>query len=80
MIFPFRSSAFIGLALIISAAPAANAVECAAGAYHAGCVGPHGAVGVPRGYGYRGAVMRPVGRPYGYGGACVWRAGVRICR
>ena len=32
----------------------ANAVVCARGFYRAGCVGPHGAVGVRRGY-YHGA-------------------------
>jgi hypothetical protein len=63
----------------------ANAAACAAGPYRAGCVGPHGAVGVHRGVvapGYRGAVVRPVVRPVArpYGVACVWRAGVRICR
>ena len=59
----------------------ANAAACAAGPYRAGCVGPHGAIGVHRGVvapGYRGAVVRPVARPLGV--ACVWRAGVRICR
>jgi hypothetical protein len=75
------ASAFLALVLMISAGAEANAAACAAGAYHAGCVGPHGAVGVHRGVvapGYRGAVVRPVARPYGV--ACVWRAGVRICR
>ena len=33
----------------------ANAVVCARGFYRAGCVGPHGAVGVRRGY-YHGGV------------------------
>jgi hypothetical protein len=76
------ASGFLVLALLLSAATGANAAACAAGRYHAGCVGPHGAVGVHRGvagYGYdRGAIVRPVIRPYGV--ACVWRAGVRICR
>jgi len=56
----------------------ANAAACAAGPYRAGCVGPRGAVGVHRGYGYgyRGAaVARPA-----YGARCFWRAGVRVCR
>jgi hypothetical protein len=56
----------------------ANAAACAAGPHRAGCVGPHGAVGVHRGYGYgyRGAaVVRPA-----YGAHCFWRAGVRVCR
>jgi hypothetical protein len=76
----------IAFALLIFAlgATEANAAACAAGPYRAGCVGPHGAVGVRR-PGYGGAVMRPVARPYGAavarpGVACVWRAGVRICR
>jgi hypothetical protein len=49
----------------------ANAVVCARGAYHAGCAGPRGAVGVHRPYGYGGAAV--VRRPYGYGGAAVVR-------
>jgi hypothetical protein len=70
--------AFLVLSL---GATEANAAACAAGPYRAGCVGPHGAVGVRRGVvapGYRGAVVRPVARPLGV--VCVWRAGVRICR
>jgi hypothetical protein len=75
------ASSLLALVLTISAGAEANAAACAAGPYHAGCVGPHGAVGVHRGVvapGYRGAVVRPVARPLGV--ACVWRAGVRICR
>jgi hypothetical protein len=54
----------------------ANAVICARGIYHAGCVGPNGAVGVRRPYGYAGAaVVRPA-----VGVRCVYRAGVRVCR
>ena len=51
----------------------ANAAACAAGPYRAGCVGPRGAVGVHRGYGYgyRGAaVVRPA----------VWRTLLLACR
>jgi uncharacterized membrane protein len=56
----------------------ASAAACAAGPHRAGCVGPRGAVGVHRGYGYRGAaVVRP---RYGYGAHCYWRGGVHICR
>jgi hypothetical protein len=75
------ASGFLALVLATSAGAEANAAACAAGAYHAGCVGPRGAVGVHRGVvapGYRGAVVRPVVRPYG--AACFWRAGVRVCR
>ncbi|MGH1569556.1 hypothetical protein ACRAWG_01375 [Methylobacterium sp. P31] len=37
----------------------ANAVVCARGVYRAGCVGPHGAVGVRRGvYGRRAVAVR----------------------
>jgi hypothetical protein len=57
----------------------ADAAACAAGPHRAGCVGPRGAVGVHRGYGYGyhggAAVVRPA-----YGARCYWRAGVRICR
>jgi hypothetical protein len=53
----------------------ANAVVCARGAYHAGCAGPHDAVGTHRPYGYGGAaVVRPAGV------RCYYRAGVRVCR
>ena len=66
---------------LIGAGAEAKAAVCGAGAYHAGCVGPRGAVGVRRpvggAVGYHGAVVRPVARP---GVACVWRAGVRVCR
>lgn len=46
----------------------ADAAACAAGVYHAGCVGPRGAV----------ATTRPVVHPAA--AHCVYRAGVRICR
>jgi hypothetical protein len=65
----------------------ANAFVCAAGAYRAGCVGPRGAVGVHRGYGYGyrpgygyhgGYGYRP---GYGYhGGAVVVRPGAVVVR
>jgi hypothetical protein len=74
------ASGLLALAFMIGAGAEANAAACAAGPYRAGCVGPHGAVGVHRGiapYGYHGAVVRPVVRP---AAACVYRAGVRICR
>jgi hypothetical protein len=74
-------SGFLASALLICAGAEANAAACAAGPYRAGCVGPHGVVGVHRGVvapGYRGATVRPVVRPYGV--ACFWRAGVRVCR
>jgi hypothetical protein len=55
----------------------ADAAACAAGRYHAGCVGPRGAVATThRPYGYGGAaVVRPA-----VGVRCVYRAGVRVCR
>ena len=55
----------------------ADAAACAAGRYHAGCVGPRGAVATThRPYGYGGAaVVRPA-----YGAHCYYRAGVRVCR
>ncbi len=58
------ASGLLALGLLAVQAPAANAVVCAAGAYHAGCAG---AVGVHRPYGYGGAAVvgRPVARPYG---------------
>ncbi|KAB1072340.1 hypothetical protein [Methylobacterium planeticum] len=43
--------------LVAFAPTDANAVVCARGVYRAGCVGPHGAVGVRRGpYGHARAV------------------------
>ena len=73
-------SALLVMGLLAIQVSEANAAACAAGPYRAGCVGPRGAVGVHRGYGYgyRGGaavVRRPV-----YGAHCYWRAGVRVCR
>ena len=56
-------SGALALGLLAVQVSEANAVVCAAGAYHAGCVGPHGAVGTHRPYGYGGAAV--VRRPYG---------------
>jgi hypothetical protein len=64
-------SGALALGLLAVQISEANAIVCARGAYHAGCAGPHGAVGVHRPYGYRGAAV--VRRPYGYGGAAVVR-------
>jgi len=71
------ASGLLVLGLLAIQVSEANAAACAAGPHRAGCVGPHGAVGVHRGYGYgRGtAVVRPA-----YGAHCYWRAGVRVCR
>jgi hypothetical protein len=65
--------AVLALGLMAALPVEANAVVCARGPYRAGCAGPHGAVGVHRGYGDRGgaAVVR---RGYGY------RGGVRVYR
>jgi hypothetical protein len=69
------ASGLLVLGLLAVQVPEANAAACAAGPYRAGCVGPHGAVGVHRGYGYHGAaVVRP-----GYGRHCYYRYGRRIC-
>ena len=68
--------ATLALGLMAALPVEANAVVCAHGAYHAGCAGPRGAVGVNWGYGYHGAaVVRPA-----YGARCYYRAGVRVCR
>ena len=64
--------ALLGLGLMAALPVEANAVVCARGVYRAGCAGPHGAVGVHRGYGYGGATV--VRRGYGY------RGGVRVYR
>ena len=60
----------IVLAFFATLAPEANAAACAAGRYHAGCVGPRGAV----------VTHRPYARPVYPAQRCYWRAGVRICR
>jgi hypothetical protein len=71
----FIVSSLLVLGLLTIQVSEANAVVCARGAYHAGCAGPHGAVGTHRAYGYGGAaVVRPAGV------RCVYRAGVRVCR
>jgi hypothetical protein len=64
-------SGALALGLLAVQISEANAIVCARGAYHAGCAGPHGAVGTHRAYGYGGAAV--VRRPYGYGGAAVVR-------
>jgi len=65
----------LALGLLAVQISEADAAACAAGRYHAGCVGPRGAVVTGhRPYGYHGAV-RPA-----YGARCYWRAGVRVCR
>jgi hypothetical protein len=75
-------AALIGLGTLAGTVAEADAAACAAGPHRAGCVGPRGAVGVhrPYGYGYHGAVVRPYGaavvRPVPH---CYWRAGVRVC-
>ena len=43
--------AMLALGLMAALPVEANAVVCARGPYRAGCAGPHGAVGVHRGYG-----------------------------
>jgi hypothetical protein len=56
------ASSLLVLGLLAVQVSEANAVVCARGVYRAGCVGPHGAVGVrrPVGYSYHGAaVVRP---------------------
>jgi hypothetical protein len=66
--------AMFALGLMAALPVEANAVVCARGPYRAGCAGPHGAVGVHRGYGgYHGgaAVVRP---------AYHYHRGVRVYR
>ena len=61
------ASSLLVLGLLAIQVSEANAVVCARGVYRAGCVGPHGAVGAHRPYGYGGAAV--VRRPYGRGGS-----------
>jgi hypothetical protein len=58
----YIASGLLVLGLLAVQVSEANAAACAAGPHRAGCVGPRGAVGVHRGYGYR-----PGGYGYGYG-------------
>jgi hypothetical protein len=68
------ASGLLALGLLAVQVSEANAAACAAGPYRAGCVGPRGAVGVHRGYGYGGAaVVRPA-----YGRHCVRGAYGRV--
>jgi hypothetical protein len=62
------TSSLLVLGLLVVQASEANAVVCAAGAYHAGCASARGAA----------VVRRPVG--YGYHGGAVVRPGVRRVR
>jgi hypothetical protein len=68
------ASGLLILGLLSIQVSEANAAACAAGVYHAGCVGPRGAVVTHR---PATAVVRPaaVVRPH-----CYYRAGVRVCR
>ncbi len=71
------ASGLLALGLLAAQVSEANAVACAAGPHRAGCVGPHGAAGVHRGYGDHGAaVVRP-----GYGRHCYRGVGgALVCR
>jgi hypothetical protein len=62
-------TALLGALLIAAIPMEADAVVCAKGVYRAGCAGPRGAVTTAR-----PVAVRPVGA------ACVYRAGVRVCR
>jgi hypothetical protein len=70
------TSSLLVLGLLAVQVSEANAVVCAAGAYHAGCASARGAAVVRRPVGYGGAAV--VRRPYGYGGAAVVRRPVRV--
>lgn len=66
----FIASGLLALGLLAVQGPAANAVVCARGAYHAGCAGPRGTVVTHGGY------ARPV-----YGRRCYRGVGGRmVCR
>jgi hypothetical protein len=72
----YVASCLLVLGLLAVQTPEANAAACAAGVYHAGCVGPRGAVVRTRpAYGHP-AYAHPVRvAPH-----CYYRAGVRVCR
>jgi hypothetical protein len=63
------AAALLTMTGVIAFSTDAGAIVCARGPYRAGCAGPHGAVGVRRGYYPHGGVV--VRRPYGYGGGAV---------
>jgi hypothetical protein len=65
------ASGLVVLGLLAIPVSEANAAACAAGVYHAGCVGPRGAVVTHR---PAAAVVRPAAV------RCFYRAGVRVCR
>jgi len=60
------------LGLLAVQTPEANAAACAAGVYHAGCVGHRGAVVTTRPAAYA--------HPVRVAPRCYYRAGVRVCR
>jgi len=66
------ASALVVLGLLAIPVSEANAAACAAGVYHAGCVGPRGAVVTT--HRPAAAVVRPAAV------RCFYRAGVRVCR
>jgi hypothetical protein len=68
------ASGLLALGLLAVQVSEADAAACAAGRYHAGCVGPRGAM-VTGHRPYGAAVVRPA-----YGAHCYWRGGVRVCR
>jgi len=63
----YAASGLLVLGLLAVQIPEANAAACAAGVYHAGCVGHRGAV----------VTTRPAVR---VAPRCYYRAGVRVCR
>jgi hypothetical protein len=64
------ASGLLILGLLAAEVSEASAAACAAGRYHAGCVGPRGAV-----VAHRPVYERPVYAPH-----CYWRGGVCVCR
>jgi hypothetical protein len=74
----YITSGLLALSLLAVQVSEANAAACAAGVYHAGCVGPRGAVVTGR-----PAMVRPATVVHGTAVVaphCYYRAGVRVCR
>jgi len=71
----YVASGLLVLGLLAFQTPEANAAACAKGVYHAGCVGPRGAVVTTRPAAVHGVHVAPRVAP-----RCVYRAGVRVCR
>jgi hypothetical protein len=79
-VMKFIVSGLLALGLLAVQVSEANAAACAAGPYRAGCVGPRGAVGVHRGYGYGYRGGYGYHRGYGYHPGYGYHGGAVVVR